>query len=197
MTQDAPLCRFCWDTKNGKRNPLIEPCECKGSMRFVHVFCLQRWRNLNPVRNGRICLLCMEPYHEEYNRNFEAIPDTSSLSSFLLRFPFLVFVTVNYIGVFTYSLSIKKPNIPTHFCSYQYYSQIAYFLLFFMYWKVKDKRRYWRHWNQVETYCFIMFHTLCNVYLYEEQTVAIIPLVFLLGHYWPKHVSILERMNRE
>jgi len=39
---EEPLCRICMgDASEGK---LFSPCLCKGSMRYVHVECLQRWR---------------------------------------------------------------------------------------------------------------------------------------------------------
>lgn len=39
---DAPTCRICMGGADEGR--LFSPCLCKGSMRFVHVHCLQRWR---------------------------------------------------------------------------------------------------------------------------------------------------------
>ena len=35
-------CRICFG--DGTEGKLLSPCLCKGSMRFVHVECLQRWR---------------------------------------------------------------------------------------------------------------------------------------------------------
>lgn len=39
------LCRLCWDSENSKENPLISPCRCKGSMKFIHLLCLRKWFN--------------------------------------------------------------------------------------------------------------------------------------------------------
>ena len=40
--EDAPTCRICMgDASEGR---LFSPCKCKGSMKYVHVHCLQRWR---------------------------------------------------------------------------------------------------------------------------------------------------------
>ena len=40
--EDAPACRICLgDAADGT---LFSPCKCKGSMKYVHVHCLQRWR---------------------------------------------------------------------------------------------------------------------------------------------------------
>ncbi len=37
-------CRICMDDENTIDNPLISPCLCAGSTRFVHRQCLARWR---------------------------------------------------------------------------------------------------------------------------------------------------------
>ena len=44
-----------------KHNPLISPCQCTGSMSFVHLFCLESWRSRsrNPLsENGIKCETC-------------------------------------------------------------------------------------------------------------------------------------------
>lgn len=196
MSQELPLCRFCLDSNNGKRNPLIEPCDCRGSVRFVHEQCLSRWRRINPARNAKICMLCLEPYNEAYNEAVEMIPDKNILSVFLLRFPFLTFLTVNYIGLFHYSLVSFKPDVFVHFSKYQVVSQIAYFLLFFFSWKVRNLRNYWHHWYTQETVLLVTFHGICNYYISIAEPFACIPLIFVMSYYWPRHISILETLNR-
>lgn len=37
-------CRICLDGEDEKDNPLITPCKCSGSMRYVHRACLDEWR---------------------------------------------------------------------------------------------------------------------------------------------------------
>jgi hypothetical protein len=196
MSQESPLCRFCLDSNNGKWNPLIEPCECRGSLRFVHKQCLSRWRRINPARNANMCMLCLEPYIEAYNDALEMIPDTSTLSAFLLRFPFLTFLTVNYIGVFHYTVVPFKPDVLIHFSQYQIVSQIAYFLLFFSCWKVRNTRKYWHHWYTQETFLVLGFHGLCNYYICTAELFACVPLLFVMNCYWPRHLAILQTLNR-
>ena len=38
-------CRICYGENSGKENPLICPCTCKGSMKFIHFLCLKNWLN--------------------------------------------------------------------------------------------------------------------------------------------------------
>ena len=37
------LCRFCLNDQFEEENPLITPCDCSGSMKFVHFQCLKTW----------------------------------------------------------------------------------------------------------------------------------------------------------
>ena len=43
----SKICRICLsEEKNPSKNPLICPCICKGSMKYIHYFCLKNWLNL-------------------------------------------------------------------------------------------------------------------------------------------------------
>ncbi|KNH09698.1 hypothetical protein XU18_0383 [Perkinsela sp. CCAP 1560/4] len=68
---DIPTCRICL----GSTEPLITPCKCTGSMSFVHLDCLDRWRtecfNNNPAsQKVSACDVCLEPFEEsiQYKR---------------------------------------------------------------------------------------------------------------------------------
>mmetsp|Transcript_2321 Transcript_2321/g.3496 ORF Transcript_2321/g.3496 Transcript_2321/m.3496 type:complete len:128 (+) Transcript_2321:490-873(+) len=38
------ICRICFsEDANPKEDPLISPCSCSGSMKWVHLKCLQKW----------------------------------------------------------------------------------------------------------------------------------------------------------
>ncbi|KAF4676030.1 Katanin p80 (WD repeat containing) subunit B 1 [Perkinsus chesapeaki] len=43
------VCRICYDVAE-KENPLVAPCTCKGSMKYIHLKCLRQWMD------GRLCL---------------------------------------------------------------------------------------------------------------------------------------------
>lgn len=47
------------------QNPLLSPCDCSGSMAFVHLFCIEQWRcrSRHPAaRSGSHCETCRTPY---------------------------------------------------------------------------------------------------------------------------------------
>ncbi len=42
-TSDKPTCRICQTEDNTPDNPMISPCKCSGSIKFIHVKCMQEW----------------------------------------------------------------------------------------------------------------------------------------------------------
>ena len=37
------VCRICYIEEENKDNPLLQPCICSGSMKFIHLSCLKQW----------------------------------------------------------------------------------------------------------------------------------------------------------
>lgn len=36
-------CKICFGTDNLDTNPLLSPCSCIGSMKFIHLQCMKEW----------------------------------------------------------------------------------------------------------------------------------------------------------
>jgi len=36
-------CRICLEKSESEENPLLTPCKCAGTMKFIHLKCLQKW----------------------------------------------------------------------------------------------------------------------------------------------------------
>ena len=45
ISKTKPACRICYGENNTDENPLIVPCTCKGSMKYIHYDCLKNWLN--------------------------------------------------------------------------------------------------------------------------------------------------------
>jgi len=68
----STMCRICLLEGPGEDDPLITPCECKGSIEYVHLGCLRHWikgrLNLSDTPNGSYfyrplaCELCKAVY---------------------------------------------------------------------------------------------------------------------------------------
>ncbi len=39
MADDEQHCRMCFDSARGLADALIQPCDCRGTLAFVHVRC--------------------------------------------------------------------------------------------------------------------------------------------------------------
>ena len=37
------VCRICYMEEENDKNPLVQPCICSGSMKFIHLSCLKQW----------------------------------------------------------------------------------------------------------------------------------------------------------
>ena len=46
-TNNNKICRICYTEETDKVNPLIHPCSCQGSMKYVHYKCLKYWLEKN------------------------------------------------------------------------------------------------------------------------------------------------------
>lgn len=64
-------CRFCLDG-NESKSPLIAPCQCKGTAKWVHRHCLDEWRahNVNNLAFSQ-CTVCSYPFQ------FQAVPNNN------------------------------------------------------------------------------------------------------------------------
>lgn len=192
--QDNPICKFCLDSNNLRRDPLIEPCDCRGSLQFVHEQCLTRWRRINPTRNADNCPLCLEPYRLAIGEILEHLPDETRLITFFLRYPFLLCCSVNYLAALQYSF-IPHGNTLFFIEYYQYIFQLLYFILFIIIWKVKNKKLYWKQWNSFLVFAMIGIHLMANYHIHTHDFLAIVPINIALGFYYQKHKSVLLKLN--
>ncbi|KAH9982553.1 hypothetical protein BGW80DRAFT_1263799 [Lactifluus volemus] len=65
--EEQPQCRICFDGPDPTLGRLIRPCLCSGSVRHVHLACLQRWRNSSA--NASAFFVCPQcHYHYRFAR---------------------------------------------------------------------------------------------------------------------------------
>ena len=96
------ICRICYDSTSNIKNPLINPCKCKGSMKYIHYNCLLNWmKSKIKIPNDKYnkneyiaydksllkCELCKNnfPYYIKYKNNlYNIIPYQSQFNEYLL-----------------------------------------------------------------------------------------------------------------
>ena len=74
LTNTNAECRICFEPGTID-NILIYPCACNGTSKYVHINCLQKWRNTttNLIARKR-CMEChvfyelVKDYHKKYGK---------------------------------------------------------------------------------------------------------------------------------
>ena len=41
----SKLCKVCYGEEENEENPLVQPCKCSGSLKYIHLNCLKHWLN--------------------------------------------------------------------------------------------------------------------------------------------------------
>ena len=55
-------CRLCLEEDDG---PLVQPCACRGSAKFIHKACLEKWRRTSPKEDAAYrCGQCKDEYRD-------------------------------------------------------------------------------------------------------------------------------------
>jgi hypothetical protein len=104
-------CRFCLSEENGLANPLLSPCRCAGTIKFVHRECLTQWRNTTAYDFFKInCQLCHTPYVLPRRWLIEHMPFRDNLWVYVLSQPFFVIIFVHYLHIFILSQFFKKES---------------------------------------------------------------------------------------
>ena len=58
---DERTCRLCWGEED--EGPLVQPCACRGSQKWIHKHCLEKWRRTSPKEDAAYrCGQCMNTY---------------------------------------------------------------------------------------------------------------------------------------
>lgn len=90
------ICRICYGDDTSLDNPLICPCICKGSMKYIHYLCLKNWLNSK-----------IESEMDEISENETIIYNTKDLSCELCKAKFPDYVKINNK---LYNISFYKPK---------------------------------------------------------------------------------------
>ena len=95
-TQKSRKCRICYGDDTSNDNPLISPCNCKGSMKYIHYICLKNWLNSK-----------IESEIDQSSENNTITYNTKDLSCELCKAKFPDYVKTNNK---LYNISFYKPK---------------------------------------------------------------------------------------
>ncbi len=199
--EPEPYCRICYEgaVREPRANPLVSPCDCRGTLQHVHRRCLLRWALYNESNPETECHLCGVPYRVGGTARLEVIPNQPGLREFVLRIPVALLVLMHYAVI----LMLHGIAIPYRVKAFCYYATIGhgllhgvYLALFVSMCRVKNIVAYTIQWLRfywiVPTAHWIMYT------LYSEAHCELGYVADLwLGAYWYSHVQILQAINTE
>lgn len=196
---ERATCRFCLNSRNSRSNPLIEPCDCKGSLRHVHLSCLNKWILLNPNRNNKDCELCLTPYLIIEHPALEVVPSHQTYTVFILRFPFVLSLFVHYIWLVHASIldtTGKEIDLdPKLYTAYQWIFQIIYFGLLGTEWQVKNTALYFRNLAKIDTCLFFLIQVSLLLGVHSNYFIAGPVMNLYVSTFWHWHIQTLHRVN--
>ena len=63
MVVEEKTCRLCWGDED--EGPLVQPCACCGSAKWIHEHCLEQWRRTSSSEDAAFrCGQCRDEYHD-------------------------------------------------------------------------------------------------------------------------------------
>lgn len=78
--QDDVQCKVCWEKSSTTENPLLNSCQCDGSVRYIHYDCLKYWLKQKMAKKEEKnlisyswkqfeCEICKKPYPYVFRSN--------------------------------------------------------------------------------------------------------------------------------
>ena len=114
---ESKSCRICFE-KETKNNPLINPCQCEGSIKYVHQLCLKNWfikAKIQP-QNAK-CEICKFKYYIRFykDKKFDKISCKRFTIHLIIYFfgmslisTFLIFCIYRFF--YDDKMNVKKKN---------------------------------------------------------------------------------------
>ncbi len=181
-------CRFCLEEAETSENPLIEPCNCKGTARFIHTICINRWIATNPTENGYCCNVCLGEFDLPVSEFFEVIPRNRRLTVLFLE-------NIHYVGGAIHAVAVIL-SYPSNHLYIAALMHTGYILAATSNIRINNVKIYWSVFlkSRAPAVIFLYIYFCCRIS-------AIHPLLWCLYTYildntfWKHHVTILRQVN--
>jgi len=190
-------CRFCLEPTRSMNNPFIDPCECRGSVRYIHEKCLKRWIELDPAKNGSNCTICGTPFK---NISIPLIEDIPELKHKGFKFAIEMISAIGTTGqIFIFGLIPSSDPLFRNlsFLSLGLVHEI-YVISFVRNTQIRNRIAYIKEAGKNGFILLWMAH-LFFFYLmaYEDYFSVSFGCYLLLDSYWAFHIRTLREINNE
>ena len=197
--QDTRQCRFCLETGEGEGDPLIDPCQCRGSVRWVHLDCIRRWIAMNPAQNGQTCGLCRTPFQLLFIPPLERLPDYNTIHAVVLRYAGGISLVLQYVVFVCYLNGFFYSSEPVwnSMLLVQSIMHCMYSWVFTSMWNVQNLDLYSFMAQRSRLPLMLAAHGYCLYsFLVRHDVVSSLVIDFLFQSYWAAHMRILQRINQ-
>ena len=193
-TDDA--CRFCFDGPD-TNNPLVNPCKCIGSMKYVHVQCIKKWRlnTTNPEWRYK-CQLCLSDFEIYLRWEKEDQPQIVPLLHVLTQSPILVSLVLSYLHLTILSLFPIFNLVPTRLeikSSLQelYFTNTSYFLYLSLLssitciYAITYYKSFWKYIKNKKMYAYLWLSCISNNGIFQSPLMTILMTLFAAAVTFP------------
>ncbi len=211
-------CRFCYMPEEDKKDPLLSPCVCTGSVQYVHKSCLKKWFTItqNP-RFTKYCDICntLLVIPTKWPLEFVPLSEPRGLWTLYKRsyFPVIIGYSIHYN-----LLSMMYPPSLRYAMYNQEHSRnlfvgvelvftmiyLTFYLPLFV--KLRNKRKYASYWCRSTPPRHMRYNptaymvTLLSNFLFS-WTFGVFPFglgyLALLPSFQNIHIQVLQAMNAE
>lgn len=181
-------CRFCLETDD---EPMISPCNCTGSVRYIHTSCLHKWIREDEyiVEERLICTICKAPLFD-----LEPIPQRHSATYAPLFNATSIAVAFHYLFLMTGIHSTTHPFY--HFRRSQILIYAIYVILFATHIRTKHLKLYIDIAIRRNAHTFLVLQAYClYCFLVEESVLMALVSDMTILIQWNTHVQTLQGIN--
>lgn len=188
-------CRFCLESEVTRENPLISPCLCRGSVAYIHVYCLKRWvfndGTLDPYR--LLCSICKTPFQNYLS--LEVVPDPRRSPLFFLFNTAISSIMIQYFYMLYHLNTPAQPMVV--FTQAEFIVHCIYVGHILLYCRIRNIKLYMEiALTRRRLPCALVIHIYMILYFLSSKNVTFaLAMNFLMGGYWPEHCRILEEVN--
>ena len=99
---NSNFCRICYEAER-ENDPLLMPCRCEGSMKYIHTSCLKKCiiSSKKPIDESE-CEICKTKYEIKITQSTEI--DRAKLRQFVFQSIFFVIILIGIFIGFTFAL---------------------------------------------------------------------------------------------
>ena len=180
-------CRFCLETDN---KPMISPCRCSGTVKYVHKECIHKWvfQDDQIIEERNNCSICKDTIFK-----FEFVPLHTEINNVILSNATAINMLIQYL----YVVFILTPNdsLNVMYVSHAL-MQFLYITIYIDNFRVKNLQLY--HTLACERYGYTLYIfyilSLIAVFKYEHLVCSIMNNMIITVQ-WKEHLHTLSRVN--